>query len=403
MLDDLRSGAWLTARRLRHYPTLFLAMWLTAAVGWVLASDGIVDPSGRPLGTDFASFWSTSTVLLEGRPLAAYDDAALRDIQRSLAGRDGPHYTMLYPPMGLLIVLPLALAAYPLALTAWLLGTFAAYLAVLWRAWPLPSVLLMGAAFPAVFVTVGHGQNAFLSAALLGGAMLALPGRPVLAGLLIGLLSYKPHLGLVIPFALAAGGHWRAFAAAAAAAAALALAATLAFGAEIWPAYLARTDFARQVLEQGLVDHGKMQSLFAAARLWGAGTGPAYTLQWGLAAAAAVALMLLWRTAAPHALKAAALMTAAVLVTPFVFDYDLTLLALPLLLLTRDGVERGFLPWEKTVLAAVWAVPLLARPAAMHLELPLGLAAILVLYAIILRRAYRLPNSRSISASLSST
>ena len=64
---------------------------------------------------------------------------------------------------------------------------------------------MLALAFPATFINLFHGQNGFLNAALLGAALLALDRRPVVAGILFGLLSYKPHLGLLVPLALLAG------------------------------------------------------------------------------------------------------------------------------------------------------------------------------------------------------
>jgi hypothetical protein len=84
---------------------------------------------------------------------------------------------------------------------------------------PRPETLLVALAFPAVFVNIGHGQNGFLTAALLGGALHLLDRGPWLAGVLIGLLAYKPQFGVLIPVALLAGGRWNTIGAAAAVAA----------------------------------------------------------------------------------------------------------------------------------------------------------------------------------------
>src|SRR4029077_20364009 len=77
-----------------------------------------------------------------------------------------------------------------------------------------PLWLLLALAFPAVLINVGHGHNGFLTAALLGGGLVVLDRRPLPAGILFGLMAYKPQFGLMIPIALAAGGYWRSFAAA---------------------------------------------------------------------------------------------------------------------------------------------------------------------------------------------
>jgi len=112
--------------------------------------------------------------------------------------------------------------------------------------------LLLALAYPAVFINLGHGHNGLLTAALIAGALTQLDRRPLIAGILIGLLAYKPQFGLLIPLVLAVSGRWRVFVAASVTVAALALAVTLAFGVDVWTAFLASTKFTRSVvLEQG--------------------------------------------------------------------------------------------------------------------------------------------------------
>ena len=79
-----------------------------------------------------------------------------------------------------------AAVPYAWGLAVWLVASFAAYLATLRAILPRPETLLVAAAFPAVFINVGHGQNGFLTAALLGGALHWLDRKPWLAGILIG-------------------------------------------------------------------------------------------------------------------------------------------------------------------------------------------------------------------------
>ena len=142
-----------------------------------------------------------------------------------------------------------------------------------------------------MLINIGHGQNGFLTAALLGGALVQLDRRPLVAGILFGLLAYKPQFGLMIPIVLVASGRWRTFAAAAATVAVLALATTLAFGPHVWQAFLDSTRFTRLVaLEQGDTGWYKIQSLFAWARMWGAPIPLAYALQGALVVALGAAL-----------------------------------------------------------------------------------------------------------------
>ena len=224
--QGLRSGEWLTATRARGYSLILLGISTVAAVGWVILSDGLTDLNGKPIGTDFSSFYAAGSMALEGHAADAYDMAAHYARQQQIFGASTPYYAWFYPPFLLFIAAPLALLPYPAALIIWQVATLAFYVCVIGailqpirRSRPDLGYLwvLLALAFPAVFINLGHGQNGLLTAALLGAALLTLARQPLLSGTLFGLLAYKPQLALVIAFALPAAGQWRAITAAAAA------------------------------------------------------------------------------------------------------------------------------------------------------------------------------------------
>ena len=187
-------------------------------------------------------------------------------------------------------------------------------------------------------------------------------------------------------------GRWRAFAAAAAAVALLTAATFVAFGPHVWQAFLDSTRFTRLVaLEQGDTGWYKIQSVFAWARMWGASIPLAYALQGVTVVALGAALIWLWRSAAPYPLKAAALCLATILATPYTFDYDMTVLAPAIAFIAADGLARGFGPWEKTALAALWLAPLVARTVALTTLIPLGVPAMLAMLILLLRRSTLYP------------
>jgi hypothetical protein len=282
----------------------------------------------------------------------------------------------------------LAMLPYAWALALWMAVTLAAYLAVIRAILPRPETLLIALAFPAVFVNLGHGQNGFLTAALLGGALLLLDARPVWAGVLVGLMAYKPQFALLIPLVLVATRRWTVLAAAALMTVAMSLATAMLFGWQIWSDFLASSEFTRRVvLEQGNTGWEKIQSLFSAVRMWGGGTALAYAAQFGLGLAVAGTTIWLWRSKASNDLKAAALACGCLLITPYLLDYDLVALAVALAFFARHGLAHGFRGHEISCLALVWAAPLLARTVAGGIGLPLGLLTLLALYALIVRRA----------------
>jgi len=248
--------------------------------------------------------------------------------------------------------------------------------------------LLLALAFPAVFINLGQAHNGFLTAALIGAALTQIDRRPILSGILIGCLAYKPQFGLLIPLVLIVSGRWRVFVAAAATVALLTLAATLAFGTEVWTAFLAASPYTRTVvLEQGDTGWYKIQSVFSWVRMWGGGIGLAYAVQAAVTLAVAAALVWLWRSPASYPLKAAGLLIGGLLATPYSLDYDLMLLAPAIAYLALDGFARGFGAYEKTILAALWIVPLIARSIPQATLIPLAVPTLLLAFAMLLRRA----------------
>ena len=436
--EVLRSGSWLTRERIRLIAAAILIASVAGLLYLAVTADGLIDRQGRPLGTDFSNVYAAGTYVLDGNPAAPFDLALQQAREQKIFGAATPFYGWHYPPLFLFVAAALALMPYPIALAVWQAVTLGLYLLAI-RAIlsPSPRVrgegrdegtsppgsesrqrpltlahfvrstsprvagrgddwlwLLVALAFPAVLINVGHGQNGFLTAALLGAALMQLDRRPIVAGILFGLLAYKPQFGLMIPIALMAGGRWRCFAAAAVAVALLGLATTVVFGPNVWQAFFDSTRFTRVVaLEQGDTGWYKIQSLFAWARMWGASIAVAYALQGALVVALGAALVWLWRGGAPYALKAAALCLAALLATPYTFDYDMMALAPAIAFLVADGLARGFGPWEKTALAALWLMPLVARTFAHATLIPLGVPAMLAIFILLLRRSTVAVNS----------
>src|SRR5665213_286035 len=395
----LRSGRWLTADRARAYSLILLALYAIAMIGWIALSGGMIDRNGKPIGTDFSSFYAAGSMALEGHAVAVYDMAAHYAREQQIFGATIPYYGWLYPPIFLLVAVPLALLPYSLALIVWQGASFALYLAVIAailarmrrERGPVARLWLpVAAAFPAIFINLGHGQNGFLSAGLLGAALLSLPQRPILSGMLFGLLAYKPQFGLLIPFALLAGCQWRTMIAASLTVIALAGADKLAFGSGLWWVFAASTETARKLLlEQGDVGFEKLQSVFAAIRMWGGGIPLAYLVQGAASFATICGVAWMWRASEDRELKAALLMIATLLASPHTLDYDLTILGPAIAFFVASSRSRGFRDFDISLLAAAWITPLVARGIAGLTGIPLGLIAIVALYALTMRHALR--------------
>jgi len=418
LIDALRSGAWVSRERMRLVAGLVLAAGLIGAAFLIVTSNGLSDRFGRPLGTDFSNVYAAGTYVLDGEPAAPFDPAGQYAREQAIFGSATPFYGWHYPPFFLGLAALLALMPYGLALAVWQGVTFALYLltirAVLAKAAPSPVPgagqsakaqsaadlsslkgggqerlwLLLAAAYPAVFINLGHGHNGFLTAALLAAALTQIDRRPVLSGILFACLAYKPQFGLLIPLALAASGRWRVFTAAAVTVIVMAAAVTLAFGTGVWTAFIASMHFTRVVvLEQGDTGWQKIQSVFSVVRMWGGSVPLAYAVQGIVTLAVAAALAWLWHGQAAFPLKAAALAIGCILATPYSLDYDLMLLAPAIAYLAADALDRGFAPYERSALAFLWIVPLIARSVAQATFIPLAVPTMLFAFGLVLHRA----------------
>lgn len=392
-LSALRDAEWLAPEAASIYRLMLALVLGIAAIGWIMLSRHGLDIMGKPLGVDFPSFWTASQLALGGHPAAPYDPALHNAAQRALLGADRGYAAFFYPPVYLLLCLPLALLPYLPSLGLWLGLTGAAYAGVVhllldrWRNWWLTLL-----AFPAVLINMGHGQNAFLTAALMGGGLMLLHRRPWIAGALFGCLVIKPHLALLIPVALAARGEWRAFIAAGSSALGLCLLSVAAFDAETWSAFFANAPLARHTLEAGLVDPAKMVSTFAAVRVLGGPVALGYALQGVVTVGVAAVLAGMARARRTPAAQNAALAAGAMLATPFVLDYDLTWLALPLAWAFVEARRTGFLPYEKVILAAAFMLPLFARSLALAAHLPIAPVVLIALFWSVTRQGRLLTN-----------
>jgi hypothetical protein len=388
--QGLRSGEWLTAARARGYSLIVVVIGAIAFAGWIAASDGLIDRNGKPIGTDFSNVYAAGQLTWQGRASDAYRPALQHEAEKAVfGGREVPFFGWHYPPFFFAIATIVAAFPYALGLAIWVVASLAAYLATIRAILPRPETLLLAAAFPGVFVNIGHGQNGFLTAALFGGALHLIDRRPWISGVLIGLLAYKPQFGVLIPVALLAGGQWRSVGAAIATIAALVAISFATLGSGVWHAFADSMNFTQTVvLEQGGTGWEKIQSAFSAARMWGASVHAAYTVQGALLIALAATLAWLWHSDAAFELKAAGLATASLLATPYVLDYDLVVLAVAIAFFARHGLVEGFRSFEISLLAAAWIVPLLSRAIAGVTGIPLGLMVLLALHVCILRRAF---------------
>jgi hypothetical protein len=325
------------------YAAAFAAM--AAAHQWLWNAQGGI------AAYDFVAVHAAGKLALSGHAASAYDWPAHRVAETVSLGHPVSWKDYLgwhYPPPFFFAASALALLPYLAAFLAWSAATLPLYMLAMQRV--VARGWLAAVAFPATFYNISVGQNGFLTAALATGSLALLEEQPIVAGVLLGLLTYKPQFGILFPFALAAAGYWRSFGAAAVTAVLMALASWLAFGSEAWIAFVHSVPVTVDaVFVRGLEGWSKLNSLYGILRWLGADAGVAGAAQIALALVLATGIIALWRSDAPFARKAAALAAATLLATPYVYIYDFPLLAASIAFLYR---ERAF-DRSETLLVAI--------------------------------------------------
>ena len=375
-LSDPVNPAWVVI--------LLYAAFLASGV---IARHWPVDADGHPIIIDYLTMWAAGRLALAGHAATAYDWTAHKAIEVTAVGHDFASYaSWFYPPVFFFATAPFALLPFAPSLLAWDTVGLGLALFAVGKVIPRRAPLILAAiATPVVLWNATLGQNGCLSAALIAGALALVERRPVIAGTLIACLTFKPQLGILLPVALVCGGYWRTFIAAAMATALLAAASLAVFGADAWTGFLGSIGLAKQtILVDTAIGAAKLESAFGLVRLLGGGSGAAWTVQLLVAIPVIAFVGWLWRSPAPFDHKAAALAAGTALVTPYVLIYDLVILVVPIAFLARTGLS-------KVETLAVAAVGLVLFTRALT-DVPLGLAASLVVGGVVLARILRSGN-----------
>ncbi len=395
LLGFAREARWLNRPRVIAYARM-LALFMACALAfdWVSVALGhhpwgrLMGPPGKPQATDFLAFWAAGRRAIALGGGAAYDLGGLSALEHATAIFDpSTLLAFFYPPSFLLLCLPFAALPY--------LAGFAAFVAcqavvlgaglarILPRRWGMLPIL----AFPGILMNAATGQNGFWSAACFAWGLVWLESRPAIAGACLGMLVIKPHLALVLPLGLAAAGRWRALLACAATAGGWLALSWLVLGSTAWRGFFASAPAIREALESHREDWGKLQSLFATARLGGASLDQAYGAQILLAVGVGAVTVMVTRRRPGAGAEIATIAAAAMLCTPHLLDYDLAVTGVPLAWLACRAAREGWLPYEKLGAALVFLWPLVARLATTSWGVPVAPLLLVGLFALVCRRA----------------
>jgi hypothetical protein len=379
---------WLTKERIKIYSRIFLVFYVIIYGYWIFSGTGIVDGQGKPIGSDFLGYWAASKIILSGNPSDVYDQAILFSIEEGISGVRFL-LPVNYPPTYYLIIAPLALLPYLPSLGIWLVSTLLLYLFVIHRIAPHPATIWLTLAFPGTFQNFIHGQNGFLSAAILGGGLLCMQRFPFMGGVILAFLTYKPHLAVLIPVVLIAGRYWKTLAGMVTCTVLLMSLSSLVFGMNTWIHFTQNISFAFKILQTSALPLFQMPTTFAAALLVGMHPLVAKILHGVVAFAALIITVWIWYKQSPFFLRASALVLGILLFTPHANTHDLTLLALPLALIgwqirLQDQPSRGMI-----ILPICWVIPLVCVPIAYLTKIQLTPLIQIVFFLVVLQMTKR--------------
>jgi len=365
---------------------ILLALFAVYGIAYLVVSIGRGWPQG--FGDSFA-LWSWGRFVGEHAAARFYDAATLRAAQLVLGLDPGASYPFAYPPSFLLLLWPLGQLPGVIAFAALIALSLPLYLwATLGGEWGSPG-LAAALAAPTTAIALVSGQTGFLAAALLAGG-LRLADRPLAGGVLLGLLTYKPQLGVLVPVALVTARLWRTLVIAGATALFLIVLTSLVFGAAIWPSWAASVPaFSRQFAAESSEILHLMPTPFAALLRLGAAPPVAQALQWAATAVMAVIVWWLFRRGATK-LAAAGLLAATPLATPYAFVYDLPIIATAVIWLVAERQHAGQTLGTGEVFVLMLAMAAPVALAAGSTNFPLAPLALMLLLGIVVRRCHRL-------------
>jgi hypothetical protein len=322
----------------------------------------VLGPGGFPVGADFLNTWMGGRSAFSNGPADWFDSDVYMAAILKVTGI--PHLEPLYwsyPPHLLFFIWPFGLLGFLPAYMVWCAVGLALYVWAAVASGVDRKCWLFLAVAPAVTVNVFLGQNGFLTAALLIGGLANLDRRPIIAGILFGILTIKPQFGLLLPVLLVLGGHWRVIGSAVATTLLLVAATAIWFGPDIWIQYLHKVVPQQHDLLNvaGVMGWPIVASAFVNARLIGLPDNCAWIVQGVVSACAFGAVVwTFWRKRDP-VLSQALYVTATFLFSPWIMNYDMIVFGWIVALLRQRGDETFV---DQCLSLTLWMLPILMFP-----------------------------------------
>jgi hypothetical protein len=363
-------AADLTRKRVRgHAALLGLVLW--GAYAFNIAVPGLRDREGQLKGADFLHFYVLGNIARMHAGNLLYDAPRQAVVaQQLIQQKPAETYLPVYGPQFSLLFLPFAPLPYGWAAATWMLTSALAYAVCCWLvlgACPRlrdvrTTIFILAAAFPGFFYMVASGQNPALALIAFTAAYFGLRARrPLLAGMALGLLMYKPQFGVMAALVFVLTLEWKVVAGALITGGGQLAAGGLYYGRSVLHAYYANLVHINQnasALEPHLDRMHGLRSFWQMLIPW---HGAASFLYAASALAAIVVTVWCWRSKAPLELRYAVFLLGTALVDPHLTDYDLVILVPALLfigeyvLLSQETIERD---WARLLTYAAYCLPL---------------------------------------------
>ena len=384
-----------TERRLEFYGIGVIVAYALSFVWRALKHQWFVLPDGNMRCIDFGWMWLSGKLAASGEAARIFDYTAFSAAQLAFFGPEScPHFNRFYyPPTFLFFTYPLGWMPYLVAGAVWIAASLILYEATVYAIISRRAALIAAVTPFFVAVNIDMPHTGFLAAAFIGLSLAFMERWPWVAGVFLGLLTFKPHFGLLFPVALVASRNWRALAGATATAVIFGAAAAIAFGYDGWASFIdALTDRSSSLgpSEEAAV---RLHSIFGLLH-WASGSASvAWSGQLVVSAAVVLATWVLWVKPVSYNLRAASLCVGSLLVSPYALFYDLCILSIATAFLVKDGLSRGFLPAERTAILLCW-------PALLLVKTPIGAVVCSVLAILCFRRImiYRRDRPTSLQA-----
>lgn len=380
-------------KKITSYSFLLLIIYIIMFCFTLFSNIQQRNDSQSQIGIDYADYYTAGHMALSGDLDSVYDIDAHRTTMDKLLGIKVP-FTLpwRYPPVFLLVIAPLALLPFPVSLLLWLAATLLFFAVAVYRM--LPQKRWLGAlalGFPAVFMNLRWGQNGFLSAALLALGIGALETNPVFAGAMLGCMIYKPQFAVFPFFILLLAKQWKALFSAIGSALTLSLVSLALFGSSQWVAFF-QSLFASSsnLLEAESASIAAIQvSVYNTVAILGASPQTSVVAQGVVMIAAICVACWVFRKSDRLPLKGAMLVLGIPLSIPYFMQYDLVILAIPLVLLVYDLLENGSSKFEWFMVALLWLLPLFNWPLVIFTRIQICPIMVIAEMAMIVLRVKR--------------